>query len=322
MNLKDEVKIVSEEPKITVIGGCNLDMEGISRGKLKFYDSNPGRLNLSPGGVGRNIAENLAKLRLPVRLISALGRDEQGKFLRESSEALGIDMEDSLYLDQATSVYLSILDEKGEMIVAINQMDILEEINPGFIATKDELIAQSAFIVLDANLQEESLDYICQKYGDKKIFVDLVSSYKGLGFSKSLKYIYGLKANLIEMEALLDRKLKGEDDYKSGLEELLSRGVQQVYLTLGENGVMVADRSGIIHVTGRVRGIKSVTGAGDAFLAAAIYSNYWGWDLKHLAGFAQAAALLTLESERKALVLDEKKVENRRKEVETDFVAW
>lgn len=307
---------------ITVIGGCNLDMEGRSTSKLKFYDSNPGRFTMSPGGVGRNIAENLARLGLPVRLLTALGEDHQGEILRQSSQALGIDMEDCLYLDGPTPVYLSILDELGEMVVAINQMDILKEIDSEFIEKKKRLLSQSALLVLDANLEEEALASILRSHGDKRIFVDLVSTSKGVRYRDHLGSIYGLKANLLELEELLARSLVSLEDKKKALKELLAQGVREVYLTLGEEGVLLASREKLIHVRGRLRDIKSVTGAGDAFLAGAIYGNYQGWQLEDLASFAQAAALLTLENEKSSKVFDRKIIEKRRKEVETRLLSW
>ncbi len=47
---------------ITVIGGINIDIEGRPYDVLRREDSNPGRISLSYGGVGRNITENVARL--------------------------------------------------------------------------------------------------------------------------------------------------------------------------------------------------------------------------------------------------------------------
>lgn len=48
--------------EITIVGGINIDIEGSPFEKLKYQDSNPGRINLAFGGVGRNITENAARL--------------------------------------------------------------------------------------------------------------------------------------------------------------------------------------------------------------------------------------------------------------------
>ena len=81
--------LVSEEKKVTVIGGSNIDLQGFPNESLNLYDSNPGKIETSLGGVGRNISENLAKLDIPVRLISAVGNDFYGQKLIKESEKNG-----------------------------------------------------------------------------------------------------------------------------------------------------------------------------------------------------------------------------------------
>ena len=41
---------------VTIIGGIAVDIEGIPYKPLIYKDSNPGSINISFGGVGRNIA--------------------------------------------------------------------------------------------------------------------------------------------------------------------------------------------------------------------------------------------------------------------------
>ena len=45
---------------VTCVGGANIDVQGFSNAPVNMRDSNPGVIRLCPGGVGRNIAENLA----------------------------------------------------------------------------------------------------------------------------------------------------------------------------------------------------------------------------------------------------------------------
>ena len=63
---------------VTVIGGIAINIEGIPFSPLISKDSNPGTVAFSFGGVGKNISENLAKLRISNQLISAVGKDKNG----------------------------------------------------------------------------------------------------------------------------------------------------------------------------------------------------------------------------------------------------
>ena len=73
-------------PEVVVIGGVNIDIGGRAFGPLKMKDSNPGKVTVSLGGVGRNIAHNLRLLGTEVCLLTALGEDEacQWKVLKPS----------------------------------------------------------------------------------------------------------------------------------------------------------------------------------------------------------------------------------------------
>ena len=77
---------------IAVVGAANIDVGGRSFSPLVSGDSNPGVIRSSLGGVGRNIAHNLALLGVPVKLVTALGDDDGARRVRESCRALGIDL--------------------------------------------------------------------------------------------------------------------------------------------------------------------------------------------------------------------------------------
>ena len=96
--------------KITVVGGINIDIEGSPFEKLKYHDSNPGRINLAFGGVGRNIAENAARLGGDVAMVSVIGDDQMGKAAKMELEDLGVDTSCIRTLQGRNSaMYLSIL---------------------------------------------------------------------------------------------------------------------------------------------------------------------------------------------------------------------
>ena len=64
--------------KVCVIGGANVDITASSASAFQIGDSNPGSVHVSWGGVGRNIAHNLALLGDQV-VTSVTGRDTTGK---------------------------------------------------------------------------------------------------------------------------------------------------------------------------------------------------------------------------------------------------
>ena len=79
--------IVRTAPYVTVVGGVNMDIGGRSAAALVDRDSNPGQVRMSLGGVGRNIAHNMALLGVDVRMLTALGDDLYAQKIGASSNS-------------------------------------------------------------------------------------------------------------------------------------------------------------------------------------------------------------------------------------------
>ena len=148
-------------PYAVVIGGANVDICGAPKGTLITCDSNIGSVTTSPGGVARNIAENLSLLGIESRLIAAIGCDHYGDLLLSNGQKSGINMEHSLRLeDMNTSTYLSVLNNDGDMLVAINDMGIVDHLDANYLRDHEHMIKQANCIIIDANLSEDTLAYL------------------------------------------------------------------------------------------------------------------------------------------------------------------
>ena len=136
--------------RICVLGGMNMDITGAPHASLCPGDSNPGTVRMTPGGVGRNIAENLARMGFQVELMAPLGNDGFATLLRQACLQDGIGLSLAPSLPMASSVYLCLMDGRGDMYAAVNDMALCESLSVGQLP----LDALSAFhgVVLDANL--------------------------------------------------------------------------------------------------------------------------------------------------------------------------
>lgn len=296
--IKGKGYIVEEEKKALIIGGSNIDLEGSPDEKLKLYDSNPGRIKTSQGGVGRNIAENLARLTVPVRFLTALGQDFYGDKILKECRAQGIDMDYTLRSrDYPTSMYLSLMDEKHDMKAAISQMEILKLMDVNWLKNKKPLLRDASIICIDGNLTKESVEYIVKETGEIPIFADPVSASKVQVFENVLDRIHTIKPNRREAEVLLGRPLDNMEKIREAGNWFMEKGVQQVYISLGEDGVYIRNKFREAHIIGNSPNIRSTTGAGDAFMAAAIYGHLKNLSVKEGLKIAMAAAFTTLASE-------------------------
>lgn len=275
-----------------VIGGANLDCQGAAFSSVEAPDSYPGRVTDAAGGVGRNIAENLARLGLPVQLISVVGKDPSGDWLLSHCRAAGIDTGPVFRLpDVPTSRYLSVVDSHGQLQVAIADMAIMDALDGTLLAETAKLRAQASGLVLDCNLSESALAEIFRPKSLAPCFVDCVSKAKAPRILPYLDRIHTLKLNRDEAHALLGRHLEDEDIVQA----LRARGVQQVLLSLGSEGLCYADQDGCLMLQPEAVDVISDNGAGDALLSGFIWAESQGLKGFERLKWAQACAGITLE---------------------------
>lgn len=282
--------IVQDEPYILVIGGSNIDIQGFPKEKLIQRDSNIGTVKMSLGGVGRNIAENCARLGVPTRLMSVIGDDPYGQKILKEAQAIGLNMQDTVVLNgESTSTYLSILDETHDMAMAINHMDSIEKLTVDHIRAKRSIIEHAQLVVLDTNLPQAVLDHLLTQYPKTKFFVDTVSTKKALKIKDHIKNIHTLKPNRMEAEVLT-----GSSE-KTPLLELGSQlKCKRSFISLGSQGVQVFEGKTHLHFPTKPIEVVNATGAGDAFMAGLVYAYLKGYDIKETCLTAMAASRLAL----------------------------
>lgn len=282
---------------VAVCGGVNVDIGARSFAPLRERDSNPGCIEVSLGGVGRNIAHNLSLLGVDVCLLTALGSDVYTAQIERSCEELGIDLSHALRVRGGkTSAYVFIGDERGDMALAVSDMAICEELTPEYFASQLDVLNGAALIVADANLPRSSLLYLAENC-TAPLIVDPVSVSKAKKLAPILSHIHTLKPNKIEAELLSGVAIRDEQSLFAAADALLSRGVQRVFISLGERGILAAENGEKHWQKICPAQMKNATGAGDALTAALAWSQLKGSSLAESARLGAAAAAIAVEGE-------------------------
>ena len=279
-----------------VVGGVNVDIGGQSFAPLVAADSNPGTVHLSLGGVGRNIAHNLSLLGTDVHLLTAYGDDLHGERVAASCSELGIDLSHALRIaGGTTSTYLYLSDNRGEMALAVSDMEICKKITPGYLAGQLPLLQNAQVVVADANLSGESLEFLANNC-TVPLFVDPVSTVKAQKLRPILDKIHTLKPNRLEAELLSGVTIQTEADLNRAADVLTEMGVHRMFISLGARGVfaeMGQERLRLSNLPGKM---VNTTGCGDAFMAALVWAYLEGMDLKRTALAGLAAGSIAMES--------------------------
>lgn len=233
------------------MGGIAIDLVLDLQAPMLRDTSNPATSLQFHGGVGRNIAENLARLGSHVTLQSVCGRQSYLEISTRLTEA-GVDC--SIYQGPSTGRYVSV-HHQGEMVVAYGDLGETE------IWTPPPLTFIPFITVFDANL----LHYPPIVGSTWFEPVSVVKAQRCLLFIHSLEFISPNEAELESLCMMLDIEISGLS---------LSRIVPHVIVTRGGAGVDVY--SGGLHSTSipalKVPRVINTSGAGDALVAGTVHA--------------------------------------------------
>lgn len=294
--IKGKGYIIQKQPYLLVIGGSNMDLLGTPEEHLYMEDSNPGYITTSAGGVARNISENLGRLGVPTKLLSVVGDDLYGNQLLDITKGAGVDTH---YIKRSqtssTSTYMSVLDESGNMKVALSDMRIIKELNTPYLQELDEMIKQAQFIVLDTNLEEDVIRFLVTTYPKIRFVVDTVSSAKAIKIKSLLSYLYCIKPNKLEAEILYGQPITTNQDIKKALIFFKDLGINYPMISLGSSGVAFLNNQQLMIASQTIHTVKNANGAGDAFAAGLVYGLFNDLAISDCILIGSAAARLTLE---------------------------
>ncbi|MDN3919706.1 carbohydrate kinase family protein [Roseateles violae] len=281
-------------PSIVCIGGANIDRKLRSREALTMGSSNPAVQLEAFGGVARNVAENLARLGLPTRLITAVGDDAAGRALLAHAAEAGLSSDGSLLAPgEPTGSYTAVLDAGGQMLLALAAMPLADRLTPDFL--RDCALPAEATLVLDLNLPAASIAALLARAREAGLAVIAVavSEPKMARLPADLHGLQCLILNRGELRALLP----GAADDEARLADLQRRGLRQIVVTAGGSGLLCSEAGQAAQQLPAppVATIVDVTGAGDA-LAAGICASLTRLPLASACRVGLELAALTLQT--------------------------
>ena len=281
--------LTAKEKYVAVIGAANIDIGGTPHKTLIPADSNPGNISINYGGVGRNIAHNLAMLGVPVKFITVIGSDVLGEDMLKHCESMGMDTSYVLRIpDRTSSMYLYINNSDGDMEMAIDQMNIVREITPEYLDTVRPVIEGAAAVVADANISAEAFMHV-KSMCRSPLYVDPVSTVLSARIKPGIDGIDTMKPNRLEAEFLTGMTIQTEADYRAAAQAILDMGVRRVFLSVGNEGMLAADRNNMYIVGKYPADVVCTTGAGDSATAAIVWASTFIADADSLVTAAKAA---------------------------------
>ncbi len=286
--------------QVVVVGAANLDIKGRSRIKTFSKTKNPGTVEFSPGGVGRNVAENLARLGVSTTLLSAVGNKGFAEMIENATREAGVDVSRLLRCDHTSGVFLAVVNSRGELDASISDMSVMSYITPEYISENLDVIEKASYLMTDADIPDETLIYLLSiaKKNYIPICVEPVSPSRAQALTGYLDGVTLTTPNKEELEAMVNRPIISESDIKEAGNELIKLGLKNAIITLGSEGAYCVSKT----FSGFIPSIRTMTvnsvGAGDALVAGTIAGILDGSSFKESVKLGIACATITLMDEK------------------------
>ena len=267
---------------ITVIGESNIDIAVRQHGPEIKGGCTPADICFYHGGVARNIAHNLCLLGHEVSLATVFGDDDFAEQMMDECHTLGIDLSlSSQFEDTQSPIFLSFNDEIGNMQSAVSDIGLNSYMDLDWIRDRIDAINRADWMVADTLLSTKALSFLLN-HCLVPLFIDTVSPNRALRLAEAMdkswkKSFFALKCNLAEAQALTRAS-----EAESAAKLLVNKGIEEVYLTLGEEGVCFCSKKKFHHVPAIETEAINVTGSGDAFFAGVIHAHAIGQSEKSI----------------------------------------
>ncbi|EAP97223.1 carbohydrate kinase, PfkB family protein [Janibacter sp. HTCC2649] len=303
--------LVRGEAAVVVVGGAIMDVKARSSAPLDSATSNPGEVATDPGGVGRNIAENLARLGTPTHLVASVGSDSFGDELLAHTRGAGVQLDHVVTGSRPTGTYLAVLDHDGDLSVAVSDMSATDALTVADIEPARSLIQNCDLLVVDGNIPIEVATWLCDiaNSADVPVVIEPVSVVKARRLRPLLapdRPILAVTPNIAELAALVGHDVADTiPEISRATTELHALGVRHVWVRRGARGSLLSSapadsadtsRPTVTTNTAVSAEVVDVTGAGDSMTAGFVHALLHDDDAVAAAAFGQATAALTTES--------------------------
>lgn len=282
---------------IACFGALHIDRRATARAPIELGSSNPVDITEGFGGVARNIAENLARLGENVAFVGRVGTDQPGDALLANLASLQIDFQYvTRSADSPTGSYTALLDPDGELMVALADVAVHDELTPDVVELAAVELGGADLWILDTNLPVETLRHLlAHDRATAPIAVDGVSVAKVRKLKGLLSGIDVLFVNEREASTLATDDATADVDYRKAADLLRDAGAGTVVVGRGTYGIYLLADDTEIEIRGLIADVIDVTGAGDSLVAGLLHAHLAGSDWEQAARFGVATATLTVE---------------------------
>ncbi len=263
---------------VICIGAALVDELFHATSEMLLATTNDATVTKTAGGVSRNIAQQLALLGVPVQLISVVGNDSDGNWLKQVCLDAGVKLDAMITKEGLTGKYTGILNVDGSLFSAFLTNAANHLITPEHLSGHSDLLASASYILADANISVDTAEWLlgfCKQNGIPLI-LEPVSVPPARKFRHvNMDGLFLVTPNEDELPVMCSEQASMT---QMQIEELLERGVEQIWLHNGKMGSALYKKDKAITLHAPEIEVVDCTGAGDGSLTGFILGKFLGKD--------------------------------------------
>jgi sugar/nucleoside kinase (ribokinase family) len=236
----------------------------------------PASVSKTAGGVSRNIAHQLALLGVNVQLISVFGNDSDGDWLKQTCTNANVKLDASITKDGLSGKYTAILNLDASLFTGFLTNAATNLITPQHLEKHKALLQTASYLLADANVSVDAGEWLLAFTNETGIplILEPVSVPPARKFKDvNLSGLHLITPNEDELPVLCSEKALFTQHQ---IEELINKGVENVWLHNGKLGSAIYNKERSITLHAPEIEIVDCTGAGDGSLSGFILGKTLG----------------------------------------------
>lgn len=267
---------------IVVVGNVFVDVKGFPDDVYLPTGRNAGKVVTVHGGVGRNVAEDIANLELRPVFVSMVDDTAAGEEVKRKLHNHKVNTDYVLEAPDGMGMWLAVFDHKGDLAGSISKRPNSNAMKELLDEKGDEIFCSADSIVLEIDLDKEIVKRVfkyAEKY-NKPVYAVVANMSIASQRRDFLQSIDCFICNVLEAGILFvdDFSAKSPEEMCEILSrKVISARIPSMIVTMGSKGAVYADINGDKgYFPAEPVCVRDTTGAGDAFCAGAAVGLTYG----------------------------------------------
>ena len=288
---------------MVVVGNVFLDIKGFPDNKYIPAGRNAGWVEFVHGGVGRNVAEDIANVELRPRFVSMVDDNEQGQAVLHRLQNHKVDTRFVAAVPDGMGLWLAIHDATGDIVSSISKRPEMDALIRMLDEHGDEIFEDADSIVVEIDMDQDVIKRVFHyagKYG-KKVFAVVanmsIASQRRDFFQSTDCFVCNAQEAGILFADDYFQTMEPDELVEALSDRVVSARIPSMVVTMGSRGAVYATLGGEKgHCAARPVQVRDTSGAGDAFCSGVAIGLTYGKSLPEAAdiGARLAASVITV----------------------------